>query len=175
MKIVIPVLMLLAASTAAVADASFSSATGAPNTYAVSISILEDGRLAERSVSTVAAGAAAGRPTPLRITTSHPYLTAVAEDCRQVSYEAKSVEDGLIAAFAVEPDQHGQLEISIAMSKSVLTSIDEVETNCEGVVTQVPRLRQWTLKETLAIQPGQPIDIPLADGDQKIRLVIQVQ
>lgn len=170
MKTIIPALMLFATSTAAVADEAIAAATGDPSIYTVSISILEDGRLAERSIST----AAAGRAMPVRITTSHPYLAAVTEDCRQVSYEAKSVEDGLIAAFAVEPDQQGQLEISIAMSKSVLTSIDEAKTNCEGVVSQAPRLRQWTLKEKFTVQLGQPIEVPLADGDQKIRLMIHV-
>lgn len=171
MKTVIPALMLLAASTAAVADESFTAATGGPITYAVSISIMEDGRLAERSIST----AADGRPMPVRITTSHPYLTALAEDCRQVSYEAKSVEDGLIAAFAVEPAQQDQVELTIALTKSVLTSFDEVETNCDGIVTQVPRLRQWSLKESFSIQLGQAIEVPLADGEQKILLGIQVQ
>lgn len=171
MKIAIPALMLLAASAAAVAGESFTAATGGPNTYAVSMSILEDGRLAERSIST----AADGRPMPVRITTSHPYLTAVAEDCHQVSYEAKLVEDGLIAAFAVEPAQQDQVEFTLALTKSALTSIDEVETKCEGVVTQVPRLRQWSLKETFSIQLGQAIEVPLADGEKKILLGIQVQ
>lgn len=170
MKTFIPALMLLAASTSAVAGESFTSATGGPNTYAVSISIMEDGRLAERSIST----AAAGQPMPVRITTSHPYLTAVAEDCHQVSYEAKSVEDGLIAAFAVQPAQQDQVEFTIALAKSVLTAIDEIETSCDGVVSQAPRLRQWTLKETFTVQLGRPIEVPLADGEKKLRLMILV-
>lgn len=132
---------------------------------------MEDGRLVERSISTVVTG----RPAPVLITTSHPYLTAVAEDCRHVSFEAKSVEDGLIAAFAVEPAQQGQMELTLALTKSVLSSIDEVETKCDGVVTQVPRLRQWSLKETFSIQLGQAIEVPLADGEKRILLGIQVQ